>query len=133
MARYNEQGQQVPDQTPLEMPLNCTKPEPLENMMARLIRTELAMQSVLDADESDEEAGDFDVDDWEDEETILSGHQILTMKREREDYDARTGQETDRFEQPAKLSEDETEGTDEPEANPTPGHSGFSEQEPVAQ
>lgn len=56
-----------PDPTPLEIPLGMTKPETLEEIMARMIKSRFEMMAADNDMETEEEANDFDVgaeDDW---------------------------------------------------------------------
>lgn len=60
MAMYDEKGHEVPDPTPLALPLGMKKPETLEEMMGRMLRNQNYLKAFEGA-ESFEEADDFDV------------------------------------------------------------------------
>lgn len=60
---HNERGQEIPDPTPVAMPINFRRPESLVDMMRRLIRTEVSQHAESLEAESFEEANDFDVDE----------------------------------------------------------------------
>lgn len=61
--RYDEQGRELPDPTPVEIPVGFSRPESLQDQIKRLIRTELSMDAQAGGFESFEEADDFDVGD----------------------------------------------------------------------
>lgn len=62
-----------PDATPVEVPLDMQRPETLEQMMARMIQTDVLRRSVSTEAETFEEANDFDCEDGE--ERIFSQYQ----------------------------------------------------------
>lgn len=61
----NERGHEVPDPTPVAMPLGLSRPEPIHVMIQRLVRTELSQQAQQQDMETWEEADDFDIEDDE--------------------------------------------------------------------
>lgn len=69
---------EVPDKTPVEMPLGYEKPEPLEHMIARMVRT-FSMAAEAQGAESFEESDDFDVDD---DSELHSPYQLSDMQEE---------------------------------------------------
>lgn len=80
MAKYTQDNRmEIPDPRPVEMPIGYEHPEPLESMIARMVRleSERAGQQGL---ETFEEADDFDVDD--DEGELVSPYQMSTMQEE---------------------------------------------------
>lgn len=79
MAKYNEFGEEIPDDTPVEMPLNFTRPLSIQEEIQRSIRTELSRQAVEQGEESFEEADDFDVLD---EPELVSQYELLPMQEE---------------------------------------------------
>lgn len=81
MAKYNSKGQEIPDQTPVEMPIGHHVPEPLESMIARMVRL-YSVQAVKEGMESFEEADDLDIPDDE----PVSDHQMTNMQEERPAY-----------------------------------------------
>lgn len=62
--RYNERGEELPDPTPMELPVGFTRPPTLSELVARLV-IDPAVQAELRAVgiETEEEANDFDVPD----------------------------------------------------------------------
>lgn len=69
--------EEVPDQTPLAIPVNMQSPETLEQTMLRLIQLQKFRDAGFDAAfETEEEANDFVV---EESETAISGLQVMTM------------------------------------------------------
>lgn len=59
----NKKGQEVPDPTPMELPLGYEHPLPLDMRIAQLIRSELSQEAARKGFESFEEANDFGEDD----------------------------------------------------------------------
>jgi len=82
MAKYNEKHQEIPDQTPVEMPLGYEKPESLEHMIARMIRTTSNLAAKTNHIETFEEADDFDDDD----DDLKSPYQMSDMEEEEPRY-----------------------------------------------
>lgn len=67
---------EIPDQTPVEIPVNMRVPETQEDMIRRIV-AENALVKLRDGEmETPEEANDFDVDE---PEMVLSDIQVLTM------------------------------------------------------
>lgn len=60
VVRLDERGREIPDPTPVEMPLNFKRPETIQEMIRRLVNVQNSDE--LGA-ETWEEANDFDVDD----------------------------------------------------------------------
>lgn len=63
MAKLNDRGHEILDNTPIEIPLGWRKPESLTEQMRRLIRTEMSIRAQDQGFETFEEADDFDVDE----------------------------------------------------------------------
>lgn len=79
MAKYTEDNRsEIPDPTPVELPVGYEHPESLEAMIARMIRVE-AHKSLGEGVESFEEADDFDV---EDDGELVSEYQMNEMQEE---------------------------------------------------
>lgn len=74
MAKYDEFGREIPDQTPVELPLHFKRPKPLAQLVQDLVRTELSKQASAQGQESFDEANDFYV---EDEDFPVSPHEML--------------------------------------------------------
>lgn len=79
MAKYNEHGQEIPDPTPVEMPLGFKRPKPLNEVVQEIIRRELSRQAEAEGKETWDEANDFDVDD---DEFPVSPHELLDDEHE---------------------------------------------------
>lgn len=62
-SKLDENGHELLDTTPVEMPLGFQHPEPLEERIRRLIRTSVSQQAVENGAETFEEADDFDIPD----------------------------------------------------------------------
>lgn len=73
MAKYDALGQEIPDDTPVEVPLRL-KAQPGELERLREMMSILSNQASQDGAESFEEANDFDV---EDDVMPFSPHEIL--------------------------------------------------------
>lgn len=97
MAEYNEKGQEVPDQRPIELPIGYNQPETLQQMIARMVRIHsvVAMKKEM---ESFEEADDFETE----EEEFKSSHQMTDMQEEYPPY------------KPSILKTDQREKKEEP-------------------
>lgn len=65
--RINSHGQEVPDPTPVELPVGYKHPLPLAERMKQMIRSELSSAAAQAGAETWEEANDFDVGDREDD------------------------------------------------------------------
>lgn len=63
MGRLNERGEEVPDDTPVALPVGFKAPESLQDQIRRLIHTELSNQAQDAGMETFEEADDFEVGD----------------------------------------------------------------------
>ncbi len=59
----DKNGHEIPDQTPLSLPLNFKRPETLAEQVQRLVRTHVSREAAAAGAETFEEAEDFDVDD----------------------------------------------------------------------
>lgn len=79
MAKYDKEGRcEIPDPTPVELPVGYEHPESLEAMIARMIRYE-SLRAEEAGLESFEEADDFDVSD---DVVLVSEHQMTDMQEE---------------------------------------------------
>lgn len=62
--QYNEKGEELPDPTPLALPVGFTRPPTLSELVARLVLDPATQRELNDAGiETEEEANDFDVED----------------------------------------------------------------------
>lgn len=78
--KFDVQGRELPDPRPVEIPAGMRKPETLQQMMARMVSTQLAANAAAHGMETFEESFDFDIDD--DGELPLTGHELVAMKAE---------------------------------------------------
>lgn len=62
-AKYNKEGQEVMDPTPLAVPVGFKKPLSLQEQIKRMIRTSISQDARDKGYESFEEASDFDIPD----------------------------------------------------------------------
>lgn len=63
MSKHNERGHEVLDPTPMAIPVGFGRPESMESMIRRLVRTQLSMAASNHGMESFAEADDFDIPD----------------------------------------------------------------------
>lgn len=75
MSVLNERGHEVPDATPVAMPVGFRKPESLQDQIQRLVRNELSARAASQGMETFEEADDFDVGD-DDGDNFRSKHEL---------------------------------------------------------
>lgn len=78
--RFDDRGRELPDDTPVDVPLNYKRPPTIQEMIRAHIRTELSRQAVDDGAESFEEADDFDVGSDDDP---LSAYELQVMQEDR--------------------------------------------------
>lgn len=80
MAKYDKEGRvEIPDPTPVEIPLGYEAPETLEQMIARLVvANDFRKSQEQQGMESFEEADDFDVE----EDEFHSEHEMTPMQEE---------------------------------------------------
>lgn len=78
MIQFDKHGREIPDPTPMELPLGYERPEPLEHMIARMIQanSRLAAKQGL---ETEEEANDFEIDD---DDKLVSKYEFTEMQEE---------------------------------------------------
>lgn len=76
-AIYDKEGRELPDPTPIEIPVGYAAPESLQEMIARMVQcNEIKNNQDID---SEEEANDFNVMD---EEPVDSRHEYSEMHEE---------------------------------------------------
>lgn len=78
--RYNEKGQEIPDDTPLELPLKLKRAPTIQEMIAMYVQNAFRLQSKMEHGSSDEEE-DLDVDDDGDEE-VLTPYELHAIAAE---------------------------------------------------
>lgn len=76
---YNARGEELPDDTPLELPLKFRRPPSLQEQIKAMVRSELSQAASDHGMESFEEADDFDVADDID---LRSHHELTPMQEE---------------------------------------------------
>lgn len=77
---YRSDGKEYPDPTPLELPIDSTRPLSLREEMRRFIREEFSRHATDDGYESFEESNDFDLDDESD--LMFSQYELAEMQPE---------------------------------------------------
>ncbi len=77
MAKFNEQGQQIPDQTPLEIPVGFQVPTDLNTLIRQLVRAESGRAAEM-GQETFEEADDFEIES----DDPISPYTPTTMQEE---------------------------------------------------
>lgn len=121
MATYTKDNKkEIPDNTPVELPIGYRVPETLESMIARLITNSQFNQARHAAgEETFEEADDFDTD--EDEPDFTSSHQMTDMQEEFIHVKPERTQATspDTPGDPGSIEPDSHDAPDEPETRPT--------------
>lgn len=78
MGKHNVRGEEIPDQTPMEIPAGISRPPTMEEMIKRFVKRELSNRASSAGFESFEEANDFEVDD-DDLDSQPSRHEIAAM------------------------------------------------------
>lgn len=88
-AKYNEHGEELPDATPIEVPLGFKKPPTLHEQIAMFVRSEeWRRQAEAHGVENFEQANDFEVGDAEfDDIPTVHEMQEEFLKQAREDAD----------------------------------------------
>lgn len=61
--KYNERGEELPDDTPIEMPLKFKRPPTLQEQIKAMVRREVSISAAEQGFETFEESDDFDVED----------------------------------------------------------------------
>lgn len=79
MAKYNEKGQEIPDPTPVELPLGFRRPPSIHELIKAAVRDEMSREAESQGMETFDEADDFDVDD---DEEINSPYELTEMQEE---------------------------------------------------
>lgn len=78
--RYNELGQELPDDTPVEVPAGFKRPLTLAEQIQQAVRGALSRSAERNDAETFDEANDFDVDD--DDDFGLSSSEFRAMEVE---------------------------------------------------
>lgn len=74
--RFDQNGHEVPDNTPVEIPLGAARPESLAEMVRRMVRTQVSMLAQNEGIETFEEASDFEIED-DDAELRLTAYEEM--------------------------------------------------------
>lgn len=74
--KFDERGRELPDATPVALPLGAKRPESLTQQIRRMIRTEMSGQAAADGNETFEEANDFDVQE-DDAELGVTQYELM--------------------------------------------------------
>lgn len=80
MAQYDKEGREIPDDTPVEMPLGFKHPPTIQEMIQQAIRVEMSRQAAEQGMESFEESDDFEV--GEEFEDNLTPFELKEMQEE---------------------------------------------------
>lgn len=80
MAVYDELHREIPDPTPVALPMGYEKPETLAQIMSRIIAQNQHLEKMREL-ETEEEADDFNVED-EDDIEFTSAHEFMDMNEE---------------------------------------------------
>lgn len=75
-------GRFKPDPRPVEIPAGMKKPESLESMMRRTVRTQMSEIASRHGAETFEESCDFDIDGEGDPADTLTDHQVMAQEIE---------------------------------------------------
>lgn len=91
--RYNELGQELPDDTPLELPVGMRRPLTLQEQIQQAVRGAVSRAAARHERETFDEANDFDVEDDDGFEASMTVHEFRDMKVEIPDEAKRTFEE----------------------------------------
>lgn len=80
-VKHTDDGYEIPDPTPVEVPLRYRRAPSLDERIKRLLLGELSRRAEARGDETFEQANDFDVDEPE-RDGFLSPYQVATLARE---------------------------------------------------
>lgn len=78
--KFDERGRELPDPTPIDVPLNWKRPPSMQDLIKQHIRVEMSRQAADTGMETFEEADDFEVDEDPDP---LSQYELREMAEER--------------------------------------------------
>lgn len=86
VTKFDKTGQhEIPDPTPVEMPLGYQVPESLESMIARMCRDQqmqMELSRINGGMDTEEEADDFEIEEADDLDFGPTGHQMTEMQEE---------------------------------------------------
>lgn len=131
--KFDKEGRELPDPTPVEIPANARRPEGLHSMIARMIRTRVSDVAASEGYETFEESNDFEVADEEPDMTLTKYEQVEMAAEElresgalKEKYEKEVKAERERAAEEQRWSEREARlrkkgGSVEPPAGDGPG------------
>lgn len=76
MAKHDEHGREIPDTTPLEIPLTAQRPEPMSALIARMVRNQVDDVAEKNHKPSFEEEDDFHDPTEELDEQMMSPYTV---------------------------------------------------------
>lgn len=80
MTKYNEHNQEIPDNTPVALPVGYEAPETLAETIQRMVKNNEYLKH-FEGKESEEEANDFELEE-EDDIHFISKHEFTEMHEE---------------------------------------------------
>lgn len=103
--KFDNQGRELPDGTPLEVPLRFRTPETTDERITRMISTAMSNYAVEAGAESIDEANDFDIE-GDDPDDTFTQHEELAMALELPDGYGRDATPDPRYERRRKAQGD---------------------------
>ena len=79
MAKFNKEGHQIPDDTPIEVNLNLNRPLTQEEKIAQAVAAEVSRVAEHKELETFDESHDFNVDDDDFEDNISQAEECALM------------------------------------------------------
>lgn len=106
-GKFDKQGRELPDDTPVAIPLGAKRPESLTEMMRRMIREDMSRAALDSGAESFDEANDFDVEE-PDAELFATEYEVMDV-----DGEVLPVAQTKQKERDTPAGEEDPEGEDE--------------------
>lgn len=115
MIKFDDKGREIPNQTPVSVPLGWQRPLSIQELIKRHIREEMSRQAADDGQETFEEADDFEVDEDPDplSKYELPDAPVEYLNGEKDadaSFDKREREEQDRREEEADAQSSGTDG-----------------------
>lgn len=134
ITKFNDRGEEIPDPTPLEVPIGHERPPTLQQQIARLMALERYQERIAAGADTVEEGMDFDIPD----EDPTDGETVHTLMGRDRSYDEQPdGPESDDLGEeagdPPGDSGDSGEGEGDGESDPPddePGPAGRDRRQP---
>lgn len=79
MSKFDERGREIPDQTPVEVPLSARRPESMQDIIARMVRAQVNEVADQNGYPSFEEEDDFDDPTESLDEEMLTQYTVQDM------------------------------------------------------